>query len=181
MGRYMIGRQCVKEQGNTNSKNRQGRKLDRTKESVQNEHHTTITRSTGENGRRAPRNRHTDKSSASIKRRSTLNRTKKARQRERPHPMALIRQFAHEASIGRTVGQQSTNNSLNLLTASGGLHELVALHSPLEPPGKEEHVHLEQGKAAAGRQYSIRSKGTSCTAYDPCDHAPGKLDRPTTR
>jgi len=36
MGRYMIGRQCVK--GIQNSENRQGRKKDRMKESVQNEH-----------------------------------------------------------------------------------------------------------------------------------------------
>jgi len=74
--------------------------------------------------------------------------------------MALIRQFAPEPSIGRTRKQQSTNNSPNLLTTGGGLHEFVALHSPLEPPGKEEHVHLEQRKAAVGRQGSIRTKGT---------------------
>lgn len=46
MGRYMIGRQCVK--GIQNSESRQGRKKDRMKESVQNELHT-ITRPTGEN------------------------------------------------------------------------------------------------------------------------------------
>jgi len=60
MGRYMIGRQCVKEQGIENSKNRQGRKLDRTNENVQNERHTNNHKSTGENERRAPRDRHTD-------------------------------------------------------------------------------------------------------------------------
>lgn len=60
--------------------------------------------------------------------------------------MAVSRELAYEASIGRTGKQQSTRNLPILLTATGSFHELVVFHSPLESPGKEEHVHLEQGK-----------------------------------
>lgn len=144
MGRYMIGRQCVKEQGNrklqkqtraqTGQDERKCPKLAAYKQSQGPHVRTNVERlDTG-----TP-----TISSAPIKRRNTLKSHKKGSLAGTSTPMALIRKFAREPSIGRTKEQQSTNNSPNLLTTGGGLHEFVALHSPLEPPGKEEHVHLE--------------------------------------
>jgi len=55
MGRYMMGRQCVREQGNIKNEKRQGREEDGPNEKKVSKTSTiqTITRSTGENERPA--------------------------------------------------------------------------------------------------------------------------------
>jgi len=76
---------------------------------------------------------------------------------------------------------QSTRNSPNLLTATSEFHEIVVLNPLLESPGQEEHVHLEQVKAATSRQGSVRTEGTSYIACDLFDYAPGRPSQLTAR
>lgn len=76
MGRYMMGRQCVREQGNIKNEKRQGREEDGSNEKVSKMSTIqTITRSAGENERPAQ----AEKSTALITPRRALKSHKKAR------------------------------------------------------------------------------------------------------
>lgn len=142
----------------------------------------TITRSTGENEYQALRHQHTDKSSAPITRRNILSRTKRLVSRGCPLPIPLIRKLAYEASIGRTGKQQSTSNW------PGSTHHRRTLSWDRSAPiasgisrSRRTCTSGTEKGGDGGRQGSIRTEGTSCTAHDPDDYAPERPDRPTAK